>query len=201
MAIQTFAVSLPTTTVSPIRLAGIPHTLFEIWTDRFPESIAVAGENGTLTYRDVERRANQIAHALQAEGVRKGDIVGLFLERGPDLICGLLGILKSGAAFMALDPRTPAEVLTRIFAGVDAKFLLSRRTLTSMLPITSARQLCFDDPAWLASQPVSRPLPLADPSDPACVLFTSGSAGRPKAVLYEPESRRPLFEYDSPEWL
>ena len=184
MAIQTFAVSLPPSTVSPIRLAGIPHTLFEIWADRFPQSIAVACENEILTYRDVERRANQIAHALQSEGVRKGDIVGLFLERGPDLICGLLGILKSGAAFMALDPRTPAEVLTRIFAGVDGKFLLSRRTLTSRLPITPARQLCFDDPAWLASQPVSRPLPLADPNDPACVLFTSGSAGRPKAVLY-----------------
>ena len=184
MTIQTFAVSLPTTTVSPIRLAGIPHTLFEIWADRFPESIAVAYENGTLTYRDVELRANQIAHALRSAGVQKGDIVGLFLERGPDLVCGLLGILKCGAAFMALDPRTPAEVLSRIFAGVDGKFLVSRGTLTSRLPATSARLLCFDDPSWLASQPVSRPLPLADPNDPACVLFTSGSAGRPKAALY-----------------
>lgn len=184
MSIQSFAVSLPNTTISPIRLAGIPHTLFEIWADRFPESIAVAGKNRTLTYREVEQRANQVAHSLRSAGVRRGDIVGLFLERGPELVCGLMGVLKSGAAFMALDPRTPGEVLTRIFAGVDCRFLLTRQTLTSRLPKTAAQLLFLDEPAWLDSQPVSRPLPVADPNDPACVLFTSGSSGRPKAVLY-----------------
>jgi amino acid adenylation domain-containing protein len=184
MSIQTFAVSLPSTIVSPIRLAGIPHTLFEIWADRSPGSIAVTGENGILTYRDVEQRANQIAHALRSAGVQKGDLVGLFMDRGPDLVCSVLGILKSGAAFMALDPKTPGEVLNRIFAGVDCKLLLSRRALTSRLPTISAPVLFFEDPTWLAAQPISRPGPLAGPSDPACVLFTSGSAGRPKAVLY-----------------
>jgi amino acid adenylation domain-containing protein len=184
MTIQSFAVSLPKTTFSPIRLAGIPHTLVEIWADRFPESIAVTGENRTLTYRELEQRANQIAHSLRSAGVRRGDIVGLFLERGPELVCGLLGILKSGAAFMALDPRTPGEVLNRIFAGVDCRFLLTRQTLTSRLPTTAAQLLFFDEPAWIDSQPVSRPQPISDPNDPACVLFTSGSSGRPKAVLY-----------------
>ena len=139
MTIQSFAVSLPNTIISPIRLAGIPHTLFEIWVDRFPDSIAVTGEHGTLTYRAVERRANQIAHALRSAGVRRGDVVGLFLDRSPDLVCSLVGVLKAGAAFMALDPKTPVEVLTRIFAGVDCRFLLSRRPLTSRLPATSAQ--------------------------------------------------------------
>ena len=184
MSIQTFAVSLPNTTISPIRLAGTPHTLFEIWTDRYPESIAVTGERGALTYREVEQRANQIAHALRSAGVRRGDVVGLFLERGPDLVCGLMGILKAGAAFMALDPRTPVEVLTRIFAGVDCRFILSRRSWTSKLPTTSAQLLFLEDPAWFGSQPLSRLLTLTGPNDPACVLFTSGSSGRPKAALY-----------------
>jgi amino acid adenylation domain-containing protein len=184
MTIQSFAVSLPNTTISPIRLAGIPHTLFEIWADRFPEAVAMTGENEPRTYREIDQRANQIAHALRSAGVQRGDIVGIFLDRGPDLVYALMGILKSGAAFMALDPKTPGEVLTRIFAGVDCRFILSRRTLSSRIPENSARLLFFDDPAWLNSQPRSRPLPIADPNDPACVLFTSGSSGRPKAVLY-----------------
>jgi len=184
MTMQSFAVSLPTTTVSPIRLAGIPHILFETWADLFPESTAVNGENGTLTYLDVEQRANQLANALRSAGVQQGDLVALFLERGPDLVCALMGILKSGAAFVALDPKTPKEALARVFDSVDCKFLLSRSTLTAGLPPTSAQVLLLDDGAWLSHYPVSRPILLAGPHDPACVLFTSGSSGKPKAVLY-----------------
>ena len=170
---------------SPNLFAGTPLTLFEAWVDRFPESIAVVGRNGTLTYAELDRRANQIAHALRSAGVQKGDMVALFLERGPGMVCALLGVLKSGAAFVALDPRTPKEALARIFASVeDCLFVLSRRGLATGLPTTSAQLLLLDDPAWLASQPVSRPMQLAGPQDPACVLFTSGSSGHPKAVLY-----------------
>ena len=184
MTMQSFAVSLPNTTFSPIRLAGIPHTLFEIWVDRFPESIAMTGENGTLTYGEAEQRANQIAHALRSAGVQRGEVVALFLERGPDLVCALMGILKSGAVFVALDPKTPREALTRIFASVDCRFVLSRRALGAGLPPTSTQLLFLDEAAWLSCQPTSRPMPLVRPDDPACVLFTSGSFGKPKAVLY-----------------
>ena len=104
MTMQSFAVSLPNNTLSPIRLAGIPHIVFETWVDRFPRVIAVTGERGTLTYLEVEQRANQIAHALRSAGVQKGDSVALFLERGPDLVCALLGILKSGAGLCGVGP-------------------------------------------------------------------------------------------------
>src|SRR5688500_11666544 len=184
MTMQSFAVSLPTTTVSPIRLAGIPHILFETWADLSPESTAVNGEHGTLTYLEVEQRANRIANALRSAGVEKRDLVALFLERGPDLVCALIGILKAGAAFVALDPKTPKEALARVFDSVDCKFLLSRSTLTAGLPPTSAHVLLLDDSAWLSRHPVSRLTSLAGPHDPACVLFTSGSSGKPKAVLY-----------------
>ena len=94
------------------------HLLFEAWVDRFPKSIAVMGEAGTLTYWEIEQRANQIAHALRSCGVQRGDIVALFFERGTDLICALLGVLKSGAAFVALDPKTPKQALARQFASL-----------------------------------------------------------------------------------
>lgn len=184
MTMQPFALSLPKTALSPIYLAGMPHILFETWADRFPEAIAVTGEKGVINYLEVERRANQIAHALRVAGVQRGDLVGIFLERGPDLVCGLMGILKSGAAFVALDPRTPKEMLSRMISSVDCRFLISRGDLAQDLPKTHAQLLFYDDPEWLASQPVSRPLSLAGRQDPACVLFTSGSSGRPKAVLY-----------------
>lgn len=160
------------------------HLLFETWVDRFPKSIAVTGEAGTLTYWEVEQRANQIAHTLCSCGVQRGDIVALFFERGPDLICALLGVLKSGAAFVALDPKTPKQALSRQFASLDCRFLLSRGALTSGLPTNSPQLLSFDKPAWLDSQPASRLLSMASPDDPACVLFTSGSSGWPKAALY-----------------
>lgn len=181
---QSFAVSLPRTTLSPIYLAGVSHILFETWVDRFPEALAVTGEHGAMSYLEVEQRANQIAHALRFAGVQRGDLVGIFLERGPDLVCALMGILKSGAAFVALDPQTPKDMLGRMMSSVDCQFLISRCALAQNLPTTHAQLLFFDDPGWLASQPGSRPLSPAGPSDPACVLFTSGSSGRPKAVLY-----------------
>ena len=184
MPMQSFAVSPPSETISLIRLAGIPHIVFETWADRFPKSIAVAWESGTLTYWEVEQRANQVAHALSSSGVQRGDIVGLFFERGPDLICALLGVLKSGAAFVAIDPKTPKQVLARELASLDCLLILSRDALTSRLPTLSAQLLSFDEPDWLDSRPVSRPLSMACPDDPACVLFTSGSTGQPKAALY-----------------
>jgi amino acid adenylation domain-containing protein len=181
---QSFAVSLPSTTISPIRMAGIPHILFETWADLSPESTAVNGENGTLTYLEVEQRANQIAHGLRSVGIQRGDLIALFLERGPELVCAIIGILKSGAAFVALDPKTPKESLARVLDSVDCRFLLSRSVLADRLPSTSSQVLLLDNEDWLLRHPVARPMALAGPHDPACVLFTSGSSGKPKAVLY-----------------
>ena len=181
---QSFAVSLPSMTVSPIHLAGTPHIVFETWVDRSPDSIAVTWESGTLTYRELEQRANQVAHALRSFGVQRGDIVALFLERGPDLVCALLGVLKAGAAFVAMDPKTPKQVLTRELASLDCRLLLSCDALISGLPTPSTQLLSFDHPDWLDSQSASRLLSMVCPEDPSCVLFTSGSSGSPKAVLY-----------------
>jgi amino acid adenylation domain-containing protein len=162
----------------------LPHARFEAWANRFPKAIAVIGDSSTLTYAELEQRANQIAHALRAAGAGRGNVVGIFLERGPDVVCALLGVLKSGAAFAILDPRVPQNALVRILASVDCPFLLTRRALLQGLPKISAQCLLLDDHAQFARQPTSRPVLSADSDDPACVLFTSGSTGHPKAVLY-----------------
>ena len=163
---------------------GLPHTMFEAYADRFPEAPAVIGENAAFSYADVEQRANRLAHVLRASGVQKGDLVAIALERGPDLVCALLGVLKAGAAFATLDPRAPKESLARILTTVECPFLLTRRALATQLPCSSAQVFFMDDKERIASQPAYRPAPLADRDDPACVLFTSGSTGQPKAVLY-----------------
>lgn len=180
---QTYLVS--TTQQNILRLsAGLPHTMFEAYADRFPEAPAVLGEDVVLTYAQIEQQSNRIAHALSASGVQKGDLVAVGLERGPDLVCSILGILKAGAAFAPIDPWAPTESLARILSTAGCAFLLTRGNLASGLPASSTPVLLLDDPAWLDGQPDSR-LPLrADREDPACVLFTSGSSGQPKAVLY-----------------
>lgn len=180
---QTYLVS--TTQQNILRLsAGLPHTMFEAYADRFPEAPGLLDDDVALTYAQLEQRSNRIAHALSASGVQKGDLVAVGLERGPDLVCSILGILKAGAAFAPIDPWAPAESLARILSTVDCAFLLTRADLAPGLPASAARTLLLDDPAWLADQPDSRPLLRVDRDDPACVLFTSGSSGQPKAVLY-----------------
>src|SRR5690242_4708685 len=101
------------TTELPRLVGALPHARFEAWADYSPESVAISGEHGTVTYAEVERRSNQIAHALSSAGVKRGNIVGIFLERGSDLVCAVLGVLKSGAAFTILDPRVPQAALAR----------------------------------------------------------------------------------------
>lgn len=172
------------TALSPAHLNRTPVAQFEIWVDRFPESVAITGSEGILTYLQVEQRANQIAHALSSAGVQKGDMVTVFLHRGPDLVCALLGVLKAGAVFVSLDPRTPGKALAGVLSSVDCAFVWSRRSLVSFLPRTSSRILLYDEPGWIESQPVTRIEPPAGPDEAACVLFTSGSDGHSKAVLY-----------------
>src|SRR5215211_5008227 len=182
---QSSLISQPNTlSLSRTHFADMPHVFFEDWVDRFPEAVAVSGAGGMFTYAEVERRANQIAHALRTEGVHPGDVVVIALERGFELICTLLGVLKSGAVFAAIDPRAPREALSRTFASADCHFLATRRAWLPGLPETSAQLFFLDDPDRLAFQPVDRPGWLANSQDPACVLFTSGSSGHSKAVLY-----------------
>ncbi|SEG95622.1 amino acid adenylation domain-containing protein [Nonomuraea solani] len=146
---------------------------------RRPDAIAVAGPDGDLDYRTLARRAGDLAAALARAGVRRGDVVGLCVERGPHLVSALAGIMSSGAAVLWLDPAHPRERLLGLLADGGAVLVVAagpdRAGLDDCgLPILPA------DAVPPPSGPV--PLPRIGPDDVAYIAYTSGSTGRPKGV-------------------
>ena len=160
--------------------------LFEQQVARTPDAVALVFGEAALTYRELNRRANQLAHCLRGLGVGPDALVGLLLERGPDMIIGILGIHKAGGAYVPLDPGYPAERLRFLLADSKPPLLLTHAHLRDTLPAHTARVLCLDtDFPQLASQPEENPPPLALASHLAYVIYTSGSTGAPKGVLIE----------------
>ncbi len=160
------------------------HHLFETWASQSPESVAVVFGNESITYGALDKRADRIAWTLRQRGVRPGIIVGLFLERGIELVIAQLGVLKAGGAFAALDPQFPKDALHRIFETVQIPFIVTRSENLSSLPGVKAATMVLDGQTLLAHQPEKRLEPSARPDDPVFLLFTSGSTGLPKAVLH-----------------
>jgi amino acid adenylation domain-containing protein len=165
--------------------------LIEAQVARTPDATAVAFEGETVTFAELDRRANQVAGRLRGLGVGPETLVGVCAERSLELVVGLLGVLKSGAAYVPLDPEYPADRLAFMVADSAAPVLLTQRKLAAALPPTDARVLVLDDEAeWddhgvratQAGEP-SDPLPQqAQPHHAAYVIYTSGSTGRPKGV-------------------
>ncbi len=148
-----------------------------------PEAIALVEGEQTLTYRELNQRANQLAHYLQTLGVGPNVLVALCVERSFDLVVGLLGILKAGGAYVPLDPAYPPERLAFMVADAQASVLLTQQHLVSHLPGQAAQLVCLDtDAALLAQQPTDEPTLSAMAGDLAYVIYTSGSTGRPKGV-------------------
>ncbi|MEU8925669.1 amino acid adenylation domain-containing protein [Kitasatospora sp. NPDC048545] len=166
------------------------HQLFEDRAARTPDAVAlVAGGAGTpyeeLTYDGLNRRANRLAHHLKALGAGPDTLVGVCLERGPELAVALLGILKSGAAYVPLDPVHPRERLAALVADSGAALLVTRRELRDGLGVGTTA-VCLDrDAPVLAACPDRNPAPSARPGDLAYVVHTSGSTGTPKGVAVE----------------
>src|SRR6266851_191706 len=164
------------------REACLPH-LVEQQAHTTPEAVALVADGQTLTYRDLNQRANQLAHALHALGVGPNVLVGVCLERSFDLVVGLLAVLKAGGAYVPLDPSLPAERLAFLVQDAQTPVLLTQHALLSHLPTTSAHLLCLDtDTALFAQQPRSDPACAVRLADLAYVLYTSGSTGWPKGV-------------------
>lgn len=172
------------------------HALFEAQVERTPENVAVvyptlatATTPGQLTYRDLDRRANQLAHYLQKRGVGPEVLVGLCLERSPALIVGLLGILKAGGAYLPLDPHSPPARLELMLADAQAPLLLTQASLRDHLPGQNIEVICLDqDWETIAQEPQSTPSSPVRPHHLAYVIYTSGSTGRPKGVMIEHRS-------------
>jgi amino acid adenylation domain-containing protein len=148
-----------------------------------PDATALVADDRLLSYSELNRRANQLAHHLRALGVRPDMLVGLCVERSLDMVVGLLGILKAGGAYVPLDPSYPPERLTYMLADSQAQVLVTRERLARVFDVQREQVVCLDaDNAILNQQDETEPPPLATVSDLAYVIYTSGSTGRPKGV-------------------
>src|SRR4051794_33593185 len=163
------------------------HELFEAQAERTPEAVAVVYEASQLSYGELNRRANRVAHYLRQLGVGPDVPVGLCVERSLEMIVGLLGILKAGGAYVPLDPAYPAERLHFLLADARVSVLLSQRALRDRLPETDARRVELDGTgaALMAQQPSHNPAVRLQPTNLAYVIYTSGSTGKPKGVMIE----------------
>ena len=163
--------------------ATLPE-LFAAQAARTPEAVAVVGEDETLSYGELEARANRLAHHLRGLGVGPEVVVGLCVERSAAMVVGLLGILKAGGAYLPLDPSYPAERLGFMLADAGAPVLVATAALADALPAHSARLVRLDaDADAIARHPAAAPPLALDPHHPAYVIYTSGSTGQPKGVV------------------
>jgi amino acid adenylation domain-containing protein/non-ribosomal peptide synthase protein (TIGR01720 family) len=166
------------------------HHLVEEQAARMPDDVALVmpayeeGERQTLTYGEMNQRANQLAHYLRAQGVESGMVVGICLPRSLDLIVGLLAILKAGAAYLPLDPEYPPERLRHMLEDTQTPLVLACQQTLEVLPPIDAETLCMDQlSAEIAAQPVENLPSAVQPEDLAYIIYTSGSTGVPKGVL------------------
>jgi amino acid adenylation domain-containing protein len=165
------------------------HELFEEQVKRSPDAIAVILEGEQMTYRELNQRANRIAHHLRALGVGPEVLVGICVERSPLMIVGLLGILKAGGAYVPLDPGYPAERLAYMLSDSQVKVLLTQEKFASSLPVSAARVICLDSD-WqnIGDRCEENLLTNVKTSNLAYVIYTSGSTGSPKGVMIEHRS-------------
>ncbi|WP_422645754.1 amino acid adenylation domain-containing protein [Xenorhabdus budapestensis] len=167
------------------------HQLFEAQVQRTPNATAVIFEGQSLSYHELNCRANQLAHGLIAFGVHPDDRVAIHVERGLDMIIGLFGILKAGAGYIPLDPEYPTERLIYQLSDCKPVLLLTQKQLKTRLPIQ-------DIPIWLLDDEIHQgnmqKLPAYNPDSPqmgikphhlAYIIYTSGSTGNPKGVMLE----------------
>jgi amino acid adenylation domain-containing protein len=159
------------------------HQLFEEQVELTGEAIALAFEQHQLTYRELNQRANQVAHYLITLGVKADDLVGIAIDRSLETIIGILGILKAGGAYLPLDLAYPAERISLMLTDAQVSIILTHTDLVDRLPSHQAQIICLDrDQDQLATFSTTNPQSLVNPDQLAYVMYTSGSTGQPKGV-------------------
>ncbi|HAU1796579.1 TPA: amino acid adenylation domain-containing protein, partial [Legionella pneumophila] len=162
------------------------HQLFEEQVERTPNHVAVVYEEQSLTYKELNEKANQLAHYLREQGVGPEVLVAICCERSLEMVVGILAILKAGGAYVPLDPSYPKERLQFMLKDTKAPLLLSQKALQKSLPKTKAKRVFLDELATLVGDyPTTNPAPAALANNLAYVIYTSGSTGQPKGVMIE----------------
>ncbi|KVP35347.1 hybrid non-ribosomal peptide synthetase/type I polyketide synthase [Burkholderia ubonensis] len=160
------------------------HRLFEQQAERTPDAVAAVHDDASLTYAELNLRANRLAHHLIALGVAPDSLVGVAMERSLDMIVALLAILKAGGAYVPVDPDYPAERVRFMIDNAQLRWLLTQQHLLPALPDTDARLIVVDrDAHEFAAAPAANPAPALSGDNLAYMIYTSGSTGRPKGAL------------------
>ncbi|AFZ28072.1 amino acid adenylation enzyme/thioester reductase family protein [Cylindrospermum stagnale PCC 7417] len=163
------------------------HQLFEEQVERTPDAIAVVFEQQQLTYRELNQRANQLAHYLQKRGVGTEALVGICVERSLEMIIAVLSTLKAGGAYLPLDPAYPQERLAFMVQDAQVSILLTQTELLPSLPVFSTQLINLDtDWQQITQFPSSNPINTQlQPKNLAYIIYTSGSTGQPKGVMIQ----------------
>ena len=160
------------------------HRLIEAQVERAPDAVAVMFEDASLTYRELNRRANQLAHHLQAAGVAPDTLVGICAERSFEMIIGLLAVMKAGGAYVPLDPEYPKERLAFMLQDSHTPILLTQAKLLAALPEHQAKVFCLDrDWPTVAQLSEENPESSTTATDLIYMIYTSGSTGKPKGAM------------------
>jgi len=162
------------------------HELFERQVERTPNAVAAAFEEQQITYRELNKRANQLAHYLQNLGAESEILVGLCMKRSVEWVVSLLGILKSGAAFVPMDPIYPVERLVFMLQNARASLVVTSEELLDRLSGYSGRRVCLDrEDSSIARESEQNPDNAMSAAQLAYMVFTSGSTGSPKGVMID----------------
>ncbi|MFN8433384.1 MAG: amino acid adenylation domain-containing protein [Anaerolineales bacterium] len=156
------------------------HDLFQEQVKRTPNAVALQFENQSLTYKELDKRADELAKILIAQGVKPGILVGIYVKRSLDMVVAMLSALKAGGTYLPLDPSFPTERLAFMLADSEASFILTQTSLQETMPEHKAQVICLDALEKVSAKKGKKKE--AKPSDLAYVIYTSGSTGKPKGV-------------------
>jgi amino acid adenylation domain-containing protein len=158
--------------------------LFDEQVERTPEAIAVVSGDERLTYAELNKRANQLAHHLRTLGVGADVLVGVLMERSVEMIVGLLGIVKAGGAYLPLDPSHPQERISYMLEDAGVTVLLTQQSLSRKLALKGAEVVCVDS-QWseISCRSSENPVSNSTADNLVYVIYTSGSTGQPKGVM------------------
>jgi len=174
---------------APIPPVSVPR-LVERQVDRRPEAVAVRSAGAEVSYRELDERANRLAHELRRRGVGPERLVGVCLPRGVDMVVAVVAVLKAGGGYLPLDPRHPPARTAGILTDSAAALVLTDRDLAGLVVDAGGRPVVLDGPdaEAISARPATRPEPAVGPPGLAYVIYTSGSTGRPKGVAVEHRS-------------
>lgn len=162
------------------------HQLFEEQVERTPDQVAVIFREQKLSYQELNVQANRIAHLLMENGVKPETIIGLMVDRSLEMVSGMLGILKSGGAYLPIDPVYPEERINYMLKDAQTPILLTLSHLRGLIPVEYEGKIffldCMDE---LDRKDIANPVLSITQNNLAYVIYTSGSTGQPKGTLIE----------------